>query len=107
MSTTLFRVATVKATGKRYLVSFIDFKTNKVTCHGEVTRFRGMQTWHEGTKSFMLDSVDIAPEAPKTATLLQELWAQTIESKRADGYEIEVKRTRRGNVRATNYGKRG
>jgi hypothetical protein len=102
---TLFRIATVKVTGKKYLVSYIDFRANKVVCHGEVTRFRGLQSWHEGTKAFLLDVVDIAPEAPKTVSLMTELWNQGIASKRAEGYDIEVRHTRRGNVRATNYGK--
>lgn len=103
---TLFRIATVKATGKKYLVSYIDFRANKVVCHGEVTRHRGLQTWHDGTKAFLLDVVDIAPEAPKTPELVRQLWEQCIASKREEGFVIEVRHTRRGNVRATNYGKR-
>lgn len=96
---TLYRVATVKATGKKYLVSYIDFRANKVVCWGEVTSRRGFATKHEGTKAFPLDCVDIAPEAPRTEELMRQLVDQMLKSKEEEGHDLEVRRTARGNIR--------
>ena len=95
----LIRVATVKASGKKYIVQFIDFRANKVVCWGEVATFRGLGTRHEGTKAFLLEFVEIAPEAPKTDALVTELMNQMFASKRAEGHDLEVHRTNRGNIR--------
>lgn len=96
---TLYRIATVKATGKRYIVQFIDFRANKVVCWGELTSHRGLSSKHEGTKAFMLDFVEIAPEAPKTEALMAQLFQQMLASKREEGHQIDVRHTRKGNTR--------
>lgn len=102
----LYRIATVKATGKKYLVNYIDFRTNKVVCWGEVTKAKGLKTWHEPNKVFLLDAVEISPEQPKDQAFVDSLFYQCIDSKRSEGYDIEVKQSARGNIRATNYGKK-
>jgi hypothetical protein len=96
---TLYRVATVKATGKKYLVSYIDFRANKVVCWGEVVSRRGFATKHEGTKAFLLDFVEISPEAPRTEELMRSLVTQMLDGKAEEGHDIEVRHTRRGNIR--------
>ncbi len=97
--TRLCRVATVKATGKKYLVQFIDFRANKVVCWGELVTFRGLGTRHDGTKAFLLEFVEISPEMPKTDALVSELMEQMFASKRAEGHDLEVRRSNRGNIR--------
>lgn len=106
MANNLYRVATIKATGKKYLVQFIDFRANKVVCWGELVSHRNLASKHEGTKAFLLDSVDIAPEAPRTLALMKELWEQSIASKREEGHIIDVRTSRRGNVKATLHHKK-
>ena len=91
------RVATVKATGKKYIVSFVDFRANKVTCWGEIVSRTGASTKHDGTKSFMLDAVEIA-EVPKTDALLRELTQQMLAGLRESGKLESVSVSRRGNV---------
>ncbi len=103
---TLFRIATVKATGKKYLVNYIDFRANKVVCWGEVTRTKGLRTWHGPNKAYLLDAVEISKEQPKDQAFVDSLFFQCIDGKREEGYDIDVRRTPRGNIRATNYGKR-
>lgn len=98
---TLFRIATVKATQKKYLVSYIDFRANKVVCWGEVTKRLGLRTWHDKTKSFPLADVEVSPEQPKTAALLEQLTEQMFETLREEGNDVDVRRTRRGNTRYT------
>ncbi len=102
----LYRVATVKTTGKKYLVSYIDFKADKVVCWGEVTSRKGFATKHDGTKAFLLDVVDIAPEAPRTEALMIELVNQMLDGKIEEGHDLEVRRTRRGNIRYQIHPKR-
>jgi hypothetical protein len=103
---TLFRIATVKATGKKYLINYLDFRANKAVCWGEVTRAKGLKTWHGPSKSFLLEAVEIGLEQPKTQAFVDSLFFQTIEGQKAEGFDIEVRRTARGNIRATNYGKK-
>lgn len=98
---TLFRIATVKATQKKYLVSYIDFRANKVVCWGEVTKRVGLKTWHDKTKSFPLEEVEVSPEQAKTLALLEQLTEQMFDSLREAGHEVDVRRTRRGNTRYT------
>ena len=96
---TLYRIATVKASGKKYLVSYIDFRANKVVCWGEVTRRKGFATKHEGTKAFLLDFVEISPEAPRTEELIAGLVDQMLNGKVEEGHDLEVRRSRHGNIR--------
>jgi hypothetical protein len=95
----LCRVATVKATGKKYLVSYVDFRANKVVCWGELATFRGLGTRHEGTKAFLLEFVEISAEMPKTEALVTELMNQTFASKREEGHRVDVSTSRKGNIR--------
>lgn len=91
------RIATVKATGKKYIVSFVDFRANKVTCWGELASRTGLSTKHNGTKSFMLEYVDLA-EVPKTDALLQALTQQMLDGLSEEGKLESVNVSRRGNV---------
>ena len=94
----LVRIATVKATGKKYIVQFIDFRANKAVCWGEVVTFRGTGTRHEGTKAWLLEAVEIGAEEPKTQAIVSCLFDQMIASKREEGHNIDVRRTPRGNI---------
>lgn len=93
-----YRVATVKATGKKYLVQFIDFRANKVVCWGELVSRRGMASKHEGTKAFLLDFVELGLEEPRTEALMSQLTEQMLASKKEEGHNVEVRRTPRGNT---------
>lgn|SRR5574338_331186 len=96
---TMFRIATVKATGKKYLVQYLDFRANKAVCWGEVTKRVGLRTWHNGTKAFLLDAVEIGPERQKDAAFVSELVDQMLEGLKEEGHDVEVRRTRMGNIR--------
>jgi len=101
------RIATVKATGKRYIVLQLDFRTDKAHVWGEVIEVvqkgRTLQTRHEGQKTFHLDEVIIS-EVDRTPPMLRELFNQRIEGLRAEGHIIDDHTTRRGNRRVTDYG---
>ena len=72
------RVATVKATGKRYIVQQVDFRAEKVHCWGEVVVTSERKgTKHEGTKAFILSAVDIQNDVPFDDKLMRELFEQT------------------------------
>lgn len=103
----LCRVATVKATGKKYLVQFIDFRANKVVCWGEVVTFRGTGTRHDGTKAFLLEFVEIGSEEPKTQALVLCLMDQMFASKREEGHALDVRTSRKGNIRYEVLPKKG
>jgi hypothetical protein len=98
------RIATVKATGKRYRVMHIDFSSNrpKVACWGEVASFRGLRARCRGTKTFLKEAVEIKEEEI-TPELLKELWEQGIQGRREeDGHVMVLSRTGRT---VTDYGK--
>ena len=95
----LCRIATVKASGKKYIVQFIDFRANKVVCWGEVATFRNTGTRHEGTKAFLLEFVEIGAEEPKTQAMVLALMDQTFASKREEGHILDVRTSRKGNIR--------
>ncbi len=101
------RIATVKATGKRYIVNQLDFRANKAHVWGEVTavvpKGRVLQTRHDGQKTFLLDAVDIT-EVPRTRELLEALFNQRLDGLRAQGHVISDHTTRRGNRRVTDHG---
>lgn len=72
------RVATVKATGRKYIVQYIDFQTNKVHCWGEVfVTSERKGTKHDGTKAFILSAVDVQNDVPFNDKLMGELFEQT------------------------------
>lgn len=71
------RVATVKATGSRYVVQQVDFRAEKVHCWGEVMFASSTKgTKHEGAKFFLLNEVDIN-EVPFDQKLKDELFEQS------------------------------
>jgi hypothetical protein len=96
---TMFRIATVKATGKKYIVNYIDFRANKVVCWGEVTKRVGLKTWHGPNKVLLLDAVEIGPEQVKDEALMQELVDQMIHGLREEGHQVDVRTSSRGNIR--------
>jgi hypothetical protein len=77
----LVRIATIKATGKRYVVQQLDFKTNRAHCWGELMSYdtKKSSRTHEGAKAFDLNEVTIARDVPLTNKLLDELFAQSLE----------------------------
>jgi hypothetical protein len=82
------RIATVKATGEKYVVQQMDLRTNKVHTWGELMRFdtSGRQaTLFEGVKSFPLEAVTITKDVFLTLDVLNELFEQ---SKRAHAEAI-------------------
>ncbi len=95
----LVRIATIKKTGKKYLVQFIDFRANKVVCWGEVVTFSGTGTRHEGTKAYLLEAVEVGSEEPKTQAMVSCLFDQMMASKREEGHTIDVSVSRKGNIR--------
>lgn len=104
------RIATVKATGKRYVVQSLELPKDprhakKAHCWGEVVSYKGGSAKHGESKHFLLDAVDIT-EVERTPALLRALWDQGIESLRAKGHEVVVRTSRRGNVNARDYGTR-
>lgn len=93
------RIATVKATGMKYLVQrlYIPTQTNevaKVYCWGECVGTRGAATRHEESKIFTREAVEIA-EVQKTEALANELFNQALRAKRAAGIPVRVSRSRR------------
>ena len=77
MANTMVRVATVKATGKQYLVQSIDFSKSEpiVHCWGEVVSCRGASSKHAGVVKFLKSAVDVV-EVLRTASLIQDLFRQ-------------------------------
>lgn len=83
------RIATVKATGDRYIVQRLDIGEKIVVrCWGEVTSYKtglgrthaerkatGASTKHAASKAFVRDAVDIA-EVEVTGFVAEELLAQ-------------------------------
>lgn len=96
---TLFRIATVKAPGKKYLVQFIDFRANKVVCWGEVIRRRGLRTTHGPNKVYLLDAVEIGAERAKDEDFVAELMDQMLTGLKEEGHVVDVRTTARGNIR--------
>jgi hypothetical protein len=96
---TMFRIATVKATGKKYLVQYIDFRANKVVCWGEVTKRVGLRTWHGPNKVWMLEAVEVGPERQKDAAFVSELVDQMLDGLKEEGHDVEVRTSRRGNIK--------
>lgn len=103
---TLFRIATVKATGKKYLVNYIDFRTNKVVCWGEVTKRVGLKTWHGPNMVFLLEAVEIGPERAKDDAFVAELFDQMVQGLREEGHVVVDRVSRRGNRKVLVGGKR-
>lgn len=89
------RIATVKATGKRYVVQRIEsWGDEKVFCWGECVSFRGLSAKFETGRAFLPGAVDVA-EVDRTADLLASLVAQRIAGLRAAGHVVSMTRTGR------------
>lgn len=86
-SKTIIRIATVKATGERYVVQQIDFRSNKVHCWGELISFSGerggsaFRKTHAGSKAFLADAVTVT-EVEQSEALVKELFAQAKRAQR-------------------------
>jgi hypothetical protein len=98
------RVATVIATGERFLVQTLSIgatpEQSRCHCWGQLTSFKGLSSKHEKSRSFRLDAVKIE-NVRKSPALLDELLRQHIDSLRQQGYVIHV--TRGGNYRIVAY----
>lgn len=70
------RIATVKATGERFLVQQRDLEGRKVHVHGHVTSFEEHVARYDGSKVFTEDAVTVE-DVLVTAVLLDELFQQT------------------------------
>jgi len=81
------RIATVKATGDRYMVDRLDFEQNLVRCWGEVSEAWTDRTGHQGKKKFPMDEVEVS-EVEITSELKKELFAQYVRSLKREGYII-------------------
>jgi len=82
------RIATVTATGEKYVVQQLDFRTNKVYTWGELMRFdtSGRQAnLFEGTKSFPLSDITLSKDVWLDLKLFDELFEQ---SKKAHAAQI-------------------
>ena len=91
------RIATVKATGKRYILKQLNFQAGKAYVWGELKSYahNGIRTTsqvHFDSKVFLIDAVEIAV-VEQTKDLLAELWSQMVDSLRAKGETIVLSRT--------------
>ena len=98
------RVATVIATGERFLVQTLSIgatpEQSRCNCWGHVTSFKGLSSKHEKSRTFRLDAVKVE-NISKSPALLGELLKQHIDVLRKQGYTIHV--TRGGNYRIVAY----
>jgi hypothetical protein len=75
------RIATVKATGERFVVNSLDFKANTARCWGQVVACAGARTTHEaGGPVFALSDVSVESVA-RTNALAIKLFEQTMRSR--------------------------
>lgn len=68
-------IATVRRTGKRYIVQTFNHFTRKVLCHGEVLGVSGLSCRHGPDKRFPSAEVDVMC-VDRTPELLEELRMQ-------------------------------
>ena len=104
------RIATVTATGQRYLVESRYFAkskrpddVDKVYCWGELTSFKGLASKHEAKRTFLATAVTVA-EVDHTVELLRELFDQRLKGLKEKGVEMTRRVTRTGNIRVTIHG---
>lgn len=78
----LYRIATVKATGKKYVVQQLDFRTNQAHCWGELMSFDTKKNFRtfEGALKFPIEAVTITKDVVLTQAILDELFAQSLEA---------------------------
>jgi len=96
------RIATVKATGKKYMVLSMRFpKTEEaptVTCWGDVYQVNGLKTRHQGhCKIFLKEEVDVV-EVPRTKDVLRRLLRQYLRELKDEGYDVTIQLTRKGEI---------
>jgi hypothetical protein len=95
------RTATVRATGRRYLVRYIDTHVRdqsgnivdaavKVVCWGEVHSFRGLSAKHGPDKIFLASAVEVKTVLRYRAGLLKELFDQGLDAMREDEGKVIV-----------------
>jgi len=84
------RLATVKATGDKYFVLYIDFGAEPIVhCWGEVSRYENLKTYHQPEpRRFKLSEVDIT-EQFKTLDLVQDMFEQNLRQLKNKGLIIE------------------
>lgn len=97
----LYRIATVKATGKKYVVQQLDFRTNRAHCWGELMSFDTKKNYRtfEGAKAFDLNEVTITKDVALTQALLDELFNQSLDAHK------ELIESGKMNVRSAKYRK--
>lgn len=83
------RIATVKATGCRYIIQRVDFDVDRVHTWGEVTRFSRTSSRHGASKSFALADVTVA-DAVKTEALVYALGTQALDNMMRRGLLLDV-----------------
>ena len=84
----LVRIATVTATGHKYIIQQIEFsKTPKVHCWGEVCGLKNLSATHEGSKTFLKSEVTIS-EVERTQYLMNTLFQQNIQIRRDAGHVL-------------------
>lgn len=77
----LERIAMVKATGKKYVVQQLDFRTGRCHCWGELISFEFRKNVlvkhkYDAVHSFPLEAVSISKDVALTPDLMSELFAQ-------------------------------
>lgn len=97
------RIATVNATGMKYIVQQLSFGTNpKAHCWGEVVSFKNCATKHEESKTFLLSAVTVV-EIERTGLLIEELFGQTLKGRIAADHILTRNRT---GTKITDHGAR-
>lgn len=84
------RIATVRATGDRYIVQRLTIPTTGpalVHCWGEVMRYTGLKTQHGVSRTFTAAEVDVV-DAAKTPALLASLFDQAVRAAKAAGATV-------------------
>ena len=84
------RIATVIATGRRYVVNQIDFRAApqpRVHCHGEVIGYKGTAFKFGAPVAFNKSEVEIK-EVARTQKLVCDLYSEMLEARRAAGHII-------------------
>lgn len=78
----LYRIAKVNATGKKYVIQQVDFRTDRVHTWGELMSYdtKKCSRTFEGAKSFGLNEVTIIKDVALTQSLLDELFEQSVEA---------------------------
>lgn len=79
----------VTASGSKYIVQRVDFRTDTVHVWGEVHGANGLSTKHGASLSFPLSSVSLT-EVEFTPSFVHSLFDQAVAAKRAAGAVITM-----------------